>query len=562
MEDDGSSSTSGKSDTPSDANAGADDELAVAQIKKTPWRGWIWSVPLAAMILVAFLIVRTWLLSGPTVVVTFPTASGLNPRGTGVFCHGVQVGQLQSLTLSHHGKMARATLSMDGSAAPYLRKGSRFYIQQPNLLNGNLAGLISGPVIELLPGKGPSCRRFQGRLRPPLLTPHSPGSTIAIATPQLGNLRQGSPVYYRGLNAGKVLGWRYSAKKNMIFLRVFVRSPFNHWVTRKTRFWRLGGFNISARGPGINFEMPPLAVILNGGLAFAPFNAVPAPAHKCFKLYATSAAARDAGLASGAQFAVVLKGNVGRLHRGSPVTFDGRRVGEVINAGFRYSSAKGQMVTPITIALSPRKFGIRSVHHANQTLANVINHLVHAGLRVQASRANLILGGRQVALVMTGEPITGTLPHAGGLLQLPTSSAASLGSIVASIRRISAKINALPIEKIGANVERLSARAAAMVNSAEMKNSIRHLDRALANIQAITHNARGHIGVTIDAVRQAAQQAAKMLRAVRSVVGGRYIAQQNVRSLIAELVRMARAIRSLANYLDAHPEALLEGRTK
>ena len=203
--------------------------LPLAHVRSTPWRGWIWSVPLAAIILVGFLILRTWVMAGPVVHVTFADASGLNPRGTGVFCRGVQVGQLERVALTHHGRQVVATLSMDGSAVPFLRQGTRFFIQQPDLLAGNLAGLISGPIIVMLPGKGPPSRRFSGLLHAPSLTPSGPGKIVELTVRRLGSLQRGAPVLYHGLTTGNVLGWRYDPRHHAIDISATINgSTLDH----------------------------------------------------------------------------------------------------------------------------------------------------------------------------------------------------------------------------------------------------------------------------------------------------------------------------------------------
>ncbi|MGC8559192.1 MAG: intermembrane transport protein PqiB [Phycisphaerae bacterium] len=543
-------------------SASGGEGLPLAHIRSTPWRGWIWSVPLAAIILVGFLILRTWVLAGPVVHVTFADASGLNPRGTGVFCRGVQVGQLERVALTHHGRQVVATLSMDGSAVPFLRQGTRFFIQQPDLLAGNLAGLISGPTIVMLPGNGPPSRRFSGLLHAPSLTPSGPGKIVELAARYLGNLQRGAPVLYHGLTAGELLGWRYNPHHNLIDLSVFIRKPFDHRITPHTRFWRVGGLGLKTGPGGMHFAVPPLGILLTGGIAFAQFHSVPVAGTGPPKLYSSRSAARYADLSHGVRFAAIFPGSAGRLRPGAPVLFHGWRVGEVQSATFRYSRKSGRMVTSATLMLAPQRFGLTGERNNPAHLTALISRLVHLGLRAHITQSNLILGGHVVSLGITGRRTTGVMAAIGGLPELPTSRGASLGAILTSINHIAAKINAIPIKKIGNNVEHLSAGAAALADSRRIQHIIAHLDATLANIQAITAHSRGHVAATVIEIQRAARQAAQMMETMRHIAGGNYASQQSVRGLIDQLTRMARAIRSLANYLDAHPNALLMGRSK
>ena len=556
-------SASGQGSSAAAGGPGADGEgLPLAHVRSTPWRGWIWSVPLAAIILVGFLILRTWVLAGPVVHVTFADASGLNPRGTGVFCRGVQVGQLERVALTDHGKQVVATLSMDGSAVPFLRQGTRFFIQQPDLLAGNLAGLISGPTIVMLPGKGPPSRRFHGLLHAPSLTPSGPGKIVELTVRRLGSLQRGAPVLYHGLTTGNVLGWSYDPHHNLIDLRVFIRKPFDQRITPHTRFWRVGGLGLKTLAGGMHFAVPPLGILLTGGIAFAQFHSDLGPGTGLPKLYPSRSAARYADLSQGVRFVAMFRGSAGYLRPGAPVLFHGWRVGEVQSATFRYSRKLRGMSTSATLVLAPQRFGLSGKKNNPAHLSALISRLVSRGLRAHITQSNLILGGHVVSLSVTGRRTSVKMASIGGLPVLPTSRGASLGAILASINHIAAKINAIPIQKIGNNVEHLSAGAASLANSRRIRHIIAHLDRTLANIQAMTTHSRGHVAATVIEIQRAASQAAQLMETMRHIAGGSYASQQSVRGLIAELTRMARAIRSLANYLDAHPNALLMGRPK
>jgi paraquat-inducible protein B len=555
-------------DKPEDYSRETDDMesgLPVAHVRATPWRGWIWSVPLAAMILVGFLVVRTWLFTGPTVEVRFSNASGLNPSGTGVFCRGVQMGHLRSLRLTKRGTSVIATLAMDADADPLLRKGTRFYIQQPNLLAGNLANLISGPVIEMVPGTGAACHRFVALRHAPVITPHIPGQTVMVTTHSLGNLHRGSRVYYHGLRAGKLLGWNYSRHKHLILLHVFIKNTFAKRLGYASRFWRVGALNIATGAHGLTVQPAPLSVLLSGAIAFADFKSPVAKTPQHFPLYASQTAATDVLCGRHVLFSTVMDAGE-RLRPGAPVSYGGFTVGTVRTVGFIFSKSKGTMLMPVTLALYPAQFhiGLRARHvaHWRSKFIGLINRLVHSGLRVQEAQSSMIFGGEHLSLVMAGRETHGELAHFDGLTELPSMTGAGLNAILASIGRISGKINALPIAAIGANVERLSAGASSLVNSPQLAQSLARLDRSLGSIATITASARGQVTPTMVSINKAVHQAAKVAAAIGKIVGDSYNHPQNMRVLISELIRMARAIRSLANYLNAHPEALIEGRSK
>ena len=63
-------------------------------IHRSRWPGWIWAIPLAAIGVVAWLLVRTTAKRGLDVTVTFEDVTGVSTQSTKVFYRGIDVGQV------------------------------------------------------------------------------------------------------------------------------------------------------------------------------------------------------------------------------------------------------------------------------------------------------------------------------------------------------------------------------------------------------------------------------------------------------------------------------------
>lgn len=552
---------------PESENDGADRHLPVARVRATPWRGWVWSVPLAAMILLGFLAIRTWLFWGPTVTVTFPAVHGLNPNGTSVFYKGVRIGSLQTVELANHGHSVKATLAMVSDVSDLLRKGTEFWIRQPNIFSGDLAAVISGPEIEMIPGHGPTTDKFQGLLHRPDIQPNLPGTTFIVDAHRLGNLHHGSKVLYHGLVVGELLGWSYNPKRNDIQLKVFVRTPFDRRVSGRVRFWRKGIFNLRFQAGGLHINLPPLASILQGAIAFdTARGAPPASRPAAFRLYSSRTMALRNFSGPSAIFAAHFTGSAAGLHVGAPVNLDGMPVGQVRSTRLQYNPERHSMRVSVTFALYPNRFGIHApARQPQSTIAafdKMLAQLVGRGLRAQLNSSNPLLGGQHIALVVAGKPGSAVLNTSEKIPEIPTVSGSSLSGLIASLKQITEHANKIPLEEIGQNLKNLSARLNALAASPEIRKSLDHLDKTLANAQVITGNARGQVEPTITSLRHAADAAATMATTITRITGGAPQTQADVQNLVAELTRTARAIRTLANYLDRHPEALIQGRSK
>jgi paraquat-inducible protein B len=64
----------------------------------------------------------------------------------------------------------------------------------------------------------------------------------------------------------------------------------------------------------------------------------------------------------------------------------------------------------------------------------------------------------------------------------------------------------------------------------------------------------------IDELRRTADAAQATVTSANNVLGGGTEQDKDVPSALHELTDAARSIRALANYLDRHPEALLQGK--
>ena len=132
------------------------------------------------------------------------------------------------------------------SATPVLTDHARFWVVRPRLSAGSISGLetlVSGSYIEIDPGLpgGQPQRDFTGLANPPGVRSDEPGRTFNLLAERLGSLGPGSPVFYRDVAVGEVLGYETPGTNGPITVHVFIRKPFDEYVHRGHAFLeRLG----------------------------------------------------------------------------------------------------------------------------------------------------------------------------------------------------------------------------------------------------------------------------------------------------------------------------------
>ncbi len=532
-------------------------DVEQATVRKGAWRGWVWSVPIAALILITYLVLRTILTGGTSITITFPSAEGITGKAEiPVRYRGLEVGTVQSVELREDlgGVVMRVSMKRDVTHA--LRTGTRFWIVQPSPLSGSLSSLLAGPHLAMEPGPGRPARHFTGLLRPPLEEPAGPGVTVVARAPRSEGVSQGAPVTFRGLDVGRVLGATLDSASGDVRIHIFVRAPYARRVGGDTRFWSCGGVRLSTAGGGMGLHVPSLQQLLQGCVAFGTFAKAAAGTAPdgSYRLYPSEEEARSAFTATPVPVRIRAPGSVGGLGAGAPVVLKGMRVGRVRRV--RLEVGRNGVSTPVDLELDPGAFGIpgaASAADSAQAVYRVLDRLVHDGLRAQIVSRSLVLGGEEVSLVMTGRRTGAGLDRSASPPVIPAIGGGDLQSVVARIGEVADAIDSIPFASLGEDARRASPK---------LVESIDHLNEALVALDSVTDAVRAQVGPTLTQMRKTMDELRSTARALNGISGGSLRDQESVKDLVREMTQAARSLRELGDYLSEHPEALIFGRSK
>ena len=223
----------------------------------------IWIVPLVAVAIGGWLAWDTLSKEGPTIKIAFDGGEGLQAGQSQLKYKDIVFGTVKSLALSPDQTHVVVTVATTRQAEPLLTEGTAFWVVKPRLFAGNVSGietLLSGSYIGMLPAAtaGKSQREFVGREDPPVLGAHVPGRTFLLKSKRLGAVSVGSPIFYRDLNVGEVLGWDIADMAEYVTIHAFVRAPYDSYVHDQTRFWNASGVSVKLGGTGVEVQMESL----------------------------------------------------------------------------------------------------------------------------------------------------------------------------------------------------------------------------------------------------------------------------------------------------------------
>ena len=426
-----------------DARPAREPRRTMAIARRSWWPGWIWAVPLAAVGIVLWLLLRSISARGIDVTIIYNDAAGMQAGDTRVMYHGVEVGGVTSVALASDDWHVVVHVDIDSQLAPKINTGTRFVLEglRPSFSDiSSLRALIAGPTIVMVPGPGKPALHFIG-------TEGGPRETLAVSLPYL-----------------------------------------------------------------VSFD-----------------------------------------------------GAVGELKAHAPVTLRGFTVGEVTSIGLSVDPQTGRISTPVLLALDPTRFHLAGPAPADGNWKPIMDEalakLIGAGLRANLARAVPLVGGEQVELTIVPDAPEARLDTSGLYAQIPAAAGSGL-------ERLPAEIGSLPLTQIADNLRTITDQLRALTSSPQLHESLAHLDATLAALDRISRQAGPQVAptlrevrMTVASLRAAARQMDTTAESARLAMGTSPAAPNgNLQHALDELAGAARAVRSLADYLNEHPEALVRGR--
>lgn len=515
----------------------------------------VWVIPLVAALIGVFLALHTWYQQGPDITIRFKTGEGLEAGKTRIKYKDVDVGQIDSVTLAEDGSYVIAGARLARSADHLLVDDTRFWMVSARVSGSAVSGLgtlLSGTYVGLDAGKSAEARRdFTALDDAPVVSFDVPGRYFTLHAETLGSIGIGTPVYFRRMQAGQVTGYRLGEHGKRIEVRVFIKAPYDRFVTDDTRFWNAGGVDVKLGADGVQVNTESLTSILAGGLAFltpADSPDEPAAAERAFRLFATREEAIRRQVDERQHYVLRFTESVRGLSVGAPVDFRGITIGEVIAIQPQLSPASAEISMQVEVSLQPGRLrtpGSKSHLPAGATSEDAafrafVDQLVAKGLRAQLRNGNLVTGQLYVALDFFPGAGAARPDWAASPPRLPTQRG-SLDELQTTLMRIVGKLDKLPIEEIGTDTRKLLA---------SLQRSVDETEALLKRIDNLTD---GEVRSTIVEARSAIADTRKLIASDAPL-------QQDLRASLQELGRAAQALRHLADTLDRHPEALLRGK--
>ena len=535
----------------------------------------IWIVPLVAVAIGGWLAWDTLSKEGPTIKISFDGGEGLQAGQSQLKYKDIVFGTVKSLALSPDQTHVVVTVATTHEAGPLLTEGTAFWVVKPRLFAGNISGietLLSGSYIGMLPAAtaGKSQREFVGREDPPVLGAHVAGRTFFLKSKRIGAVSVGSPIFFRDLAVGEVLGWDIADMAEYVTIHAFVRAPYDSYVHDQTRFWNASGVSIKLGGTGVEVQMESLKALLLGGVAFetpvAEIHTAETPEDHVFPLFADRETANAASYTRKIPAISYFSSSVSGLAPGAAVTVHGLKVGEVTDVRLTYDAAKDAVLAPVRYEIEPeRVVGVGK--RVFKTDAESVQALLKQGLRASLQSANLITGQQNVALDFVTDAPTAEVSMDGPDYVVPATEGSGFAGLTASATELLNKVNQMPFDQIGKNLDGILKSVSDLAQGPQMKKALTELAGMMASAQNMVQNlnsglspAAKQLPEVTAGLQKTLANANKLVLSLDSGYGDNTKFNRDMDRLLAQANDALRSIRALSDLLARHPEALIKGR--
>jgi paraquat-inducible protein B len=548
------SNESGPDDAPGSASSGNAEAVSTPHVVNRRGRNisWIWLVPLVVAVVGLTLIVKQWVETGPVVTISFLSAEGIEVGQTKVRYRDVVVGEVDDIKVSPDRSKVLVKVRLSKDAASYIaRNGTRFWVVRPRLeltgvsgLNTLLSGAYIGVDTSRTREHGAESAwtyEFTGLEKPPEISSDKPGTRFTLTAPDLGSLERGSPVYYRRIQVGRVIDYNLAPDGKQVDIQIFVDAPNDKYVTHDARFWNVSGIQMSLGADGVTVNTGSLASVISGGVEFASADeedTMPAKANSMFPLKPSQQAAMADPDGVPIHLDMEFQQSVRGLKMGAPVLFHGLEIGKVNDINLEYNPKIKRFYVLVRTEVYPMRFGkvyrelITENERSSNAGHNLLGPLVAHGLRAQLRTGNLLTGQQYIEMAFFRDAPPAKFDETRKPLLIPTVPG-SFDRLQEQVSSIIGKLDAIPYTGI----------------SHDLRASLQALSRTLNGL----HTVGPETTTTLKAARQS-------LERVNTLMGSSSSSSGNLAETLRQLQQAAKALRALADSLQADPSALLRGR--
>lgn len=230
-----------------------------SRIRPSRFVSFAYVMPLAAVIIAAWLVWRAIPVKGPEIILQASEAEAISPGRTMVRFRGIDVGEVTDVQLADNYNTVNIHIELEENQEKFARSGARFWIVKPEVRLGQVSGLntiISGRYIAAEPGDGKPVKIFQVLEEIPVAGLAEGDLQIELFSAYAGSVSKGANIFFRDMEIGVVHDVGLSTDSSYVSVDAVIYNKYARLVRSNSVFWKGQGLDIDiSLLKGISFDM-------------------------------------------------------------------------------------------------------------------------------------------------------------------------------------------------------------------------------------------------------------------------------------------------------------------
>ncbi len=157
------------------------------------------------------------------------------------------------------------------------------------------------------------------------------GLYITLTTADLGSFRVGTPILFKKIRIGQIIGYDYIREEQQLHLTCFIAEKYRDLLTSTAKFYNVSGIKVEGGFTGISVETESLESIIAGGISFLNEpGGTPVSNNHRFAVFPSLYAAQTS---DHVEITVKFE-NIGQLRNDAEVKYRGVKIGQVERTAF------------------------------------------------------------------------------------------------------------------------------------------------------------------------------------------------------------------------------------
>ena len=450
----------------------------------------IWLVPMIAMTIALWLAYQYYSKIGPTIEITFKENAGLIANQSQLKLRNVNIGIVSKISLSKEGDGVTVQVKVNKEVSKYLNEKAKFWIVHADVGSHGISGLdtiLSGAYIELYGVKEEKTKlKFIG-LDKPYIDKDAAGRYYILSAPNSNNIVEGSHVYYRMIEVGRVERVAISPDGKKVNFTIFVKKKYVSYINEESQFYTNSNFNIDFSKGKFDMNIASVSQLLHGGISiYTPLQSIGKEHNQTkqrhvFPLYKSLSEMKAKHLREGFDdrvYAFKFSETTNKLEIGSPVEFNDFQVGYVTDIKSHFSKTSHRVESEVYALIHTKAFSNSKDEKANQ----VIEELVKDGLKATLDSTIPIVGSDYIKLIFDNSK-RATIVKAKQYDYFPTIKRVTTSNLLNDTQKLIKKLEKLPLENL-----LISANKLLKENNAPIKNLLKDLRKTVKSLNKLIKN--------------------------------------------------------------------------